>query len=98
MKNEEKVDSGTLGVPSSMVPVTRAELKLTFNNKGLKMLFPGTVVTRKKLEMGELDPKFLASSIKSSELRYTYTNFVLEDIELEGEFNKWDVILKLRLI
>ena len=88
MKNEEKVD---------MVPVTRADLKLTFNNKGLKMLFPGTIVTKKKLEIGQLDPKFLAASIKSSELRYTYTNFTLEDIELEGEYNKWDVMLKLRL-
>ncbi len=82
-----------------MVPVTRAELRVNFNNKGLKMLFPGTVVTKKKLELGDLDPKFLASTIKTSELNLKYADlsFTLEDIELEGEFNSWDVTIKLRV-
>lgn len=82
-----------------MIPVTRAELKINFNNKGLKMLFPGTLVTKKKLQLGELDPKFLASTIKTSELNLKYADlsFMLEDIELEGEFNSWDVTIKLRV-
>lgn len=82
-----------------MVPVTRAELKINFNNKGLKRLFPGTVVTKKKLILGDLDPKFLSSTIKTSELneKYPDLNFKLEDIEMEGEFNNWDVIVKVKV-
>jgi hypothetical protein len=82
-----------------MVPVTRAELKINFNNKGLKMLFPGTVITKKKLEMGDLDPSMLSKYIKSSELNTKYPDcqFTLEDIELEGEFNNWDLLVKLKV-
>ena len=71
-----------------------------FNNKGLKKLFPGTIVTRKKLVLGELDPKYLSSMIKSMpDIKYDYTSFQLLAIEdFEGEYNKWDLTLKLKLM
>lgn len=83
----------------NLIAVTKADIRINFNNKGLKMLFPGTLVTKKKLKLGELDPKFLASAIKTSELNLKYADlsFTLEDIELEGEFNSWDVTIKLRV-
>ena len=83
----------------NLVPVTRAELSFNFNNKGLKMLFPGTVITRKKLTIGELDPAALAKYIRTSELNSKYADlkFTLEDIDLEGEFDNWDLLVKLKV-
>jgi ABC-type metal ion transport system substrate-binding protein len=80
-----------------LVPVTRAEIKLTFNNNGLKKMFPGTKVNKKKLKIGEIDPKFLASSIKSSDLRFTYTNFEVIDLDLEGFYDNWELVIKLKV-
>jgi hypothetical protein len=84
---------------NDLVPVTKAELKFNFNNKGLKMLFPGTTITRKKLSLGELDPSVLSKYIRTSELNSKYVDlkFSLEDLDLEGEFNNWDLTVKLKV-
>lgn len=83
----------------TLIAVTKADIRINFNNKGLKMLFPGTTVTKKKLELGELDPSMLSKYIKSSELnnKYEGSNFTIEDIDLEGEFNNWDLVVKLKV-
>ncbi len=49
--------------------------------------------------MGDLDPSMLSKYIKSSELNTKYPDcqFTLEDIELEGEFNNWDLLVKLKV-
>lgn len=76
------------------------DLEFEFNNKGLKNFFPGSVVTKKKMQLAQLDAKFLASAIKSSDtLKRDFTNFeVLEDdLTLEGEYNKWVLGVKIKV-
>jgi hypothetical protein len=83
----------------TLIAVTKADIRINFNNKGLKMLFPGTVVTKKKLELGEMDSSVLSKYIKSSELskKYDGQNFSIEDIDLEGQFGNWDLVVKLKV-
>jgi hypothetical protein len=83
------------------VPITVSKITIHINNKGLKKLFPGTVITKKKLAIGEIDIPFLIQAIKSQK-QTDYTNFQLmldkegrAIFELEGEFNSWDLEIKL---
>ncbi len=81
-----------------MKPVRSVMLHFNFNNKGLKKLFPKTIIRRKELTMGEIDPKYLGGMIRSvSELKHDYERFEIEDMELSGEFNSWDLDLKIKL-
>jgi hypothetical protein len=75
------------------------KMNLNFNNKGLKKMFTGTIVTRKKLQLGELNGEFLTSSIKSTkEFQYDYERFEIDDLELEGQFNDWTLNIKLNVM
>jgi hypothetical protein len=74
------------------------ELKLEFNNKGLRKMFKGTKLTKKKLELGELDATFLKSSIISVEgFEYGSNTFSIDDIELEGYYDAWVLNVKMNV-
>ena len=74
-------------------------LDLNFNNKGLKQMFVGTIVTKKKLQLGDLNVDFLTASIKGvKEFQYDYEKFEIDDMELEGEFNNWTLNVKLNVM
>ena len=78
--------------------MTTIDLTLSGNNKFLRKMFPKTKVTKTKLTLGELDPQFLSKSIKSVEqLQYDYTRFELVDLDLEGEFDNWDLLVKINV-
>lgn len=70
-----------------------------FNNKGLVRFFPGTVVTKKKMKLGQINGPMLAKAIRSSDRLKDYTNFELlpEDITLEGEYNSWSLGVKIKV-
>lgn len=81
-----------------MKPVRSVMLHFNFNNKGLKKLFPGTIIRKKELTMGQIDPKYLGQMIRSvSDLKHDYDRFEIEDMELAGEFNSWDLDIKIKL-
>lgn len=78
--------------------MTTIDLTLNGNNKFLRKMFPKTKVTKTKLTLGELDPKFLTKSIKSVEqLQFDYSRFELVDLDLEGQFDDWDVLVKINV-
>lgn len=82
----------------SMNSVRVVNLKFNFNNKGLKKLFPKTIIRKKELTLGEIDPKILGGMIRSvSELKNDYERFVIKDLDLSGEFNSWDLEIKINL-
>lgn len=74
-------------------------MDFNFNNKGLKMFFPGTIVTKKKIQLSSIDGGVLAKAIKSSGKLNDYTNFELlpDDITLEGEYNSWTLGVKIKV-
>ena len=75
------------------------DLNLEFNNTGLKSMFPGTIVTVDSLKLGDLNADYLAASIKSvKEFQYDYERFEIDDMDLEGEYDKWILNIKLNVM
>lgn len=73
------------------------DLKLSGNNKFLRKMFPKTKVTKTQLKLGQLDPNFLSRSIKTSNLHHDWTRFEVIDLDLEGQFDEWELGVKINV-
>lgn len=74
------------------------DLTLSGNNKFLKKMFPKTKVTKTQLKLGELDSTFLTRAIKSAnQLQYDWSRFEVLDLDLEGQFDEWDLVVKINV-
>lgn len=76
---------------------TLADVKISVNNKGLKTLFPKSVVTKKKLSLTQIDPKQLDLFIRSSLKTAIFSKYQIISVDMEGEYNDWSLDVKISL-
>lgn len=74
------------------------DLCIHLNNKELKRAFPGSTISKKKLNLAKLDMEFVGACIVGFEfLKDTYEHFEIQDCELEGMYNNWDLKVKIKV-
>lgn len=70
---------------------------ISFNNEGLRRMFPGTKISRKgNVTLGELSPSFLLKSIRKINVS-DFSKFELIELELQGSKNNFDLIIKMNV-
>ena len=76
------------------------DVKIKFNNKGLIKMFPGSKLSKKKIILGGLEPEFLIKALRTEGvIKYDYNKFevIPDSLELEGNWNQWELSVKIKL-